>query len=511
MRAGFSVGATVIVLAAAAAIGLASSHSAPSIRETPAAAQDLIAPPLQPRAAIQPMTQYPAFANGADPVSLTGTASRAVTNLPMVTLGTFTGQTWTTATHFRRAAEKLSSAPATQPVTVSITAVNAQALSWLVRPDRPSSVDRSGLGVDPRSGDLVVPSGAEYPSQYRIIGSAPTDATAAESADPPVAWHGPVATDADPVPASLLALADAARPAANGYLQLITLLTRLHDGSYRATTAKSAPSGCGYVQVEALLDPTGNHIGTSEQYASAFAIAARLLGYNARVVLGFTPHYAADKHSFTITGADVHAWDQVQFTHAGWVTFDPTPTRDANSPVPVQAQAPPVSLPTPSTAPTTPAPARPTPAPPKASAQRGAHPPTVAILLAAVAAGVVASVSALPTLKVVRRRRRRRAAGPALAVYGAWQELTDRLRDFGVSAGRGRSTAQVIAAAPAEVRGDMRVVGTLVDHAGYAPESAGNLDVLTAWAHTDRAITTLRTRVARWRRIVATIDPRSLR
>ncbi len=66
-------------------------------------------------------------------------------------------------------------------------------------------------------------------------------------------------------------------------------------------------------------------IGDQEQYAAAFALMARELGYPARVVMGFAPEVAEGGGTVAVTGDDVTAWVEVPFEGFGWVAFFPTP------------------------------------------------------------------------------------------------------------------------------------------------------------------------------------------
>ncbi len=66
-------------------------------------------------------------------------------------------------------------------------------------------------------------------------------------------------------------------------------------------------------------------VGDAEQYAAAFALMARELGYPARVVMGFAPEIPENGGPVTVTGDDVTAWVEVPFEGVGWVAFFPTP------------------------------------------------------------------------------------------------------------------------------------------------------------------------------------------
>jgi len=80
-------------------------------------------------------------------------------------------------------------------------------------------------------------------------------------------------------------------------------------------------------RIAALLS-TDQMVGDDEQYAVAMALMARQLGIPARVVMGFYPANAKATGTVSITGDDVHAWVEVDFAGAGWVSFDPTPPKN---------------------------------------------------------------------------------------------------------------------------------------------------------------------------------------
>lgn len=66
--------------------------------------------------------------------------------------------------------------------------------------------------------------------------------------------------------------------------------------------------------------------GYCEHFASAMVLMARAQGIPARFVTGFAPgEYNPITGLFTIRGSDAHAWVEVFFPMAGWITFDPTP------------------------------------------------------------------------------------------------------------------------------------------------------------------------------------------
>ena len=74
--------------------------------------------------------------------------------------------------------------------------------------------------------------------------------------------------------------------------------------------------------------------GYCQQFATAFAVLARTLGYPTRVVVGFLPGDStlADPGNFVVRGSDAHAWPEVYFPDHGWIAFEPTPRGGATGP-----------------------------------------------------------------------------------------------------------------------------------------------------------------------------------
>jgi len=73
--------------------------------------------------------------------------------------------------------------------------------------------------------------------------------------------------------------------------------------------------------------------GHCEYFASAFAILARAVGIPTREVDGFLGGEWNEYQGYVaVRAGDAHAWDEVFFPGAGWVTFDPTPP-DRNDPL----------------------------------------------------------------------------------------------------------------------------------------------------------------------------------
>jgi len=75
---------------------------------------------------------------------------------------------------------------------------------------------------------------------------------------------------------------------------------------------------------------TETRTGYCQQFATAFALLARHLGYPTRVVVGFLPgaQSATQANEWIVRGTDAHAWPEVYFEDFGWMAFEPTPRTD---------------------------------------------------------------------------------------------------------------------------------------------------------------------------------------
>ena len=67
-----------------------------------------------------------------------------------------------------------------------------------------------------------------------------------------------------------------------------------------------------------------------QYFAGSMAVLLRMLGIPARVAFGFSQG-RLDGNTRVITNRDAHAWVEVRFPNAGWVSFEPTPSRRLSS------------------------------------------------------------------------------------------------------------------------------------------------------------------------------------
>jgi hypothetical protein len=381
----------------------------------------------------------------------------------------------------------------------------------------------SGLGVNEDTGDVVLPADRRMPAEFTVRSALP--AYDGETLATAVAPAARAATSA-PLPHRLTSLATRIAGNENGYPALRRLTQYFRSpGSvagpggtgvdFRVDLTPRAPGGHGIYQINRLLD-TGS--GTAEQYASTFAVLARALGYEARVVMGFRPRRSGPD-AYTVTGKDVHAWAEVRFAALGWVPFDPTPvtsTTDAARPAPPppgQALGPAGED------------DRSTPAAKganqahghtrRAGADRGGG--TAGFALLALTAGggpLVVYVSVVPAAKSARQRRRRRHGGPGRRTIAAWRDTVDRLVEARVDVVPADTSGEVVAAARRRfgerVGAPVRRLALLHDEAAFAPGPLAEPMAETAWRHAEQARREIRAMSPPLRRLLAALSPRAL-
>jgi transglutaminase superfamily protein len=403
-------------------------------------------------------------------------------------------------------------------VTQQIT-VTAGDLAWLPTAGRPNGVSTSGLGVDQATGDLINPAGRPELAAYTATSmpDQPTEAQIAMAIPVSPADRGGPA-----LPPRVRAFAEATVggvPA--GADQLLALRDRLATGKdFRYDQAEEVDGGHGLYQIDRLLQ---RKRGTSEQYASAFAVMARYLGYDARVVMGFRPEYDRDHPtSFVVTGRDVDAWAEVCFAGLGWVTFDPSPRANpigtrADAPPPTAAQTNPVEPddePDSTTEPAATADQRPAA---EGTADGAGSGPRQGFIIAGTAVLVLLCLAlAAPVTKTIIRHRRRRGGGARQIILGAWRDTVDRLREAGIPAAPALTTGDVLAlvrhsGSTVRMPAFLPDLAAMADRAGFAPEDPLPSLATTAWMAATMIRREVRDGMRPLHRMRATFDPRPLR
>ncbi|WP_063772144.1 transglutaminase family protein [Kitasatospora mediocidica] len=233
------------------------------------------------------------------------------------------------------------------------------------------------------------------------------------------------------------------------------------------TYSSSVDAGTG---PDAIVKFLQDKKGFCVHFSATMAAMARTLGIPARVAVGFAPGTAQGSDTYVVGSKDYHAWPELYFQGAGWLRFEPTPSRGTapdyttaqSAPAPSQSAQAPTSTPTvqPSAAPTSSSDCTSTlrrlgecPAQHAststtgATGSSGASPQALGLL----SGGVVVLLLLLSPMvwraRLRRRRlgggRRRTGADPGglseAQVLAAWTELIDSAWDLGIAPDEARS------------------------------------------------------------------------
>ena len=112
------------------------------------------------------------------------------------------------------------------------------------------------------------------------------------------------------------------------FAQLLAIQSQLRGFEYSTAVDNEASSD--YLR-RFLLETRS---GYCQQFATAFTVLARMLGYEARVSVGFLPGETSPSapDEYIVRGTDAHAWPEVYFEGLGWISFEPTPRTETAPP-----------------------------------------------------------------------------------------------------------------------------------------------------------------------------------
>ncbi len=402
---------------------------------------------------------------------------------------------------------------------------------WLPAIDQARQVTQARVSYNPATGTLLYPQGTKTGLRYDVRSRVPQQNAAA--LDDARLSRSPVirqyAKRPSPVPKEVERLAYTTVQKANTPYQQALLLERyIHDNH---TFSVKAPSGHGLANLRFFLttDPkAGGHRGTSEQFATAFALLARIVGLPTRIVVGFHAGSKQDNGRYLVKSGDAFAWPEVYFDGPGWVAFDPTPAQGKDATLPADEQTAQAKqrlqekqrqlqqLKKPGTQPSR-----------DSHASAVAHDPywivghlgTLAAAVGVAAGGVV--VVALIAVFIARRslrRRRLRRGSESHRITGAWHEIVDALRLAGRWPGAAATASDVAAAAAVPVAGyhkqpplvSVISVADAVNAAAFALGLVSTNDVTSAVYTADEYRRQLRRRRSWWRRWWWSLTPQPL-
>ncbi|WP_328469139.1 DUF3488 and transglutaminase-like domain-containing protein [Actinoplanes sp. NBC_00393] len=355
--------------------------------------------------------------------------------LRLAVLPDYDGVTWRVGGLYRNAGRVLPDQPALPGATFTDAGqeITVTGLTGRLLPAIPAPVTVSGARVayDAGTGTLIRPEGLTSGLRYTATSRVQTpDLNLLPIAEAPsgdaVARYLTVGAG---VPAPIQRLAEHLADGNGGAYDRAVAIEEFIAEHYRAVA--DAPSGHAYPNLTHFLfgrAEQGGRAGTSEQFAAAYALLARLTGLPSRIVVGF----AAPAAGGAVTGGDALAWPEVLFDGLGWVAFDPMPKSDEARPVEedfaLQPTTPPPTPSDPPTASETPS-AEGSSTPVALPAGKGS--PALAVAGGAGGSALVVAVTgalAVVRMRQIRRRRRLFTGDPGDRITGAWLELTDALR-----------------------------------------------------------------------------------
>lgn len=451
------------------------------------------------------------------------------TRVRLAVLSDYDGVTWRVGATYRPAGRNLPEPPhslSQQPVEQEFTVagLTGKLLPAVATARR---IDGVRVAYDRATGTIIRPDGLAPGLKYTVLSQRNNpDLTLLPAAEVPDAstMARYLALGAG-VPEDLQRLADQLGSENGAPYQRAVAIEKYLSEHYRLDP--QAASGHAYPNLDFFLfSPVshGGQKGTSEQFAAAFAVLARLMNLPSRVVVGFTTE--AGTHD--ITAGDALAWPEVYFQDIGWVPFQPLPTSDSPKPPEdvfkpepeTSSEPPPPSeAPVPTLEPTTAQSTLPAAAPAPAGG------PDVAVIAGASGGGLlVVTVIALVLIVVIGRSRLRRGrldtGSPSSRVGGAWLEVADALRLAGRPAPGHLSAQEVAAHAAAGARGRHTVrraappiddLADAVNESSFAPGATPQERAEVARTQALRYIDDLRARLPWWRRLIWTLHPGPLR
>jgi hypothetical protein len=524
---------TTGLLIAVLVLGVAAGWSVPVLLgNKPYALRDHYAAPIQFASEVSPLAvmQTQATVDKDQPLFRVTfgaiPAGVSVDRIPYAILESYDGTVWGTAAEFQPVGRRVPGASAEDHGAAVRQQYTLEGWNSSFAPalERAASVSggAGNLNVDPGSGMLAIspssPSRLSYGVVSDVVQHSSDELEAAKrSTDPALA---PFVTKPSDVPQQFEQWVVTTIPKeGTDYERLQRLATTLHGGTFGYSTKALPGQSLGRLtqlvyKDQAAPAPAANQLGSSEQYAAAFALAARLVGYPTRVVVGYKvdPTTAAAGKEIVVRGGDVLAWPEVYLAGPGWVTFDPTSATPRDPGADTPATTAPPNLPKEvinsdlidrgcKTA-CIPAAARP------ASSSSSLW--TWLIIIPVV---LLVAIVALLAARRVRRLRRKRG-NAAARIMGAWKESSDRLTSYGLAPPRTTLTPYDITAllqetlpATAEALDEL---GALVDAALFDPTPPTNADADRSWAIEESIRRDARRHVSFGVRLRAMVDPRPL-
>jgi transglutaminase-like putative cysteine protease len=329
----------------------------------------------------------------------------------------------------------------------------------------------------------------------------------------------------EPVPPRLVRLANSlVSGATTSYQKARDLVEYLTSQRFRYQLATRANTGtvarsAGYGDLMNFLFKS--RTGYCQQFATAFAVLARIDGLPTRIAVGFLHGTPVGRDAWQVEGNDTHAWPQVQFENYGWIDFEPTPgtTVEGSS-----GPAPGTTTTTTATSETstTVASAHKVGPPPSSGSTRPkpghddpGHRSVVLWALLILALSMFAWAGGVRSWRRLRLRRSTRES--VAGILAAWAEALRTLDLAGIRRHRAetylelatRVTSTGVLSGEAELA--FRDLAELVTTASYGVVPRGDFGARQAMTDAGMVVRSARRSVAWWQRVAAALDPRGFR
>jgi transglutaminase-like putative cysteine protease len=262
-----------------------------------------------------------------------------MTSLDQYSTGSFTASALNAGPE-ARVTNGLGVAPTSdQVVTTNVAVARSFAFRWLPMPSVATAVDAEGdWRYDPETATAFSASTTTSGLHYTVVSSTnlptPKQLTRAE---PATAGRRAVDIGLSDVSAEVRQLTRQLTREANTKFDAALLIQRFLTGSSFSYTTHP-PSAPGNVDSLTYFLTT-SRAGFCQQYATAMAVMARLVGIPSRVAVGFTAGTQQSDGHWQVTTHDAHAWPELYFAGYGWLPFEPTPRGDGQTRAPSYATA----------------------------------------------------------------------------------------------------------------------------------------------------------------------------
>ncbi|XVV02617.1 transglutaminase TgpA family protein [Actinosynnema sp. CA-248983] len=431
-------------------------------------------------------------------------ADARVDRWSLVVLDGFDGANWTADPDLRRLGARRDGTGA-RSADVTVKGLTGP---WLPSQPNPLVVDGLAPLVDESAGTLLLDR-STADRRYTLTWSEPDvdgDALGAGTVDP-LADGGLGGVGAVPPEVGRLAQESVRglRPTVQSAFQLERFLAT----HYRVADGDDLPTGNGWPQLRRFLTETKR--GTSEQFAAAYVVLARMNGIPARLVVGYRGGSRGADGTYVVRNKDVLAWPEIAVTGVGWVPLDPVATAVPG----VAAEPESTGLAEAAAQARKQLPPEDELRPPQQPAEDVEVPATAfdvglftLVALVVVAALGLCWLVGVPLAKAVRARGRRRRTG-AEGVVAAWAEVCDRLRAHGVPFRIGMTPRDLASAAGEATAGPITRLGRVLDMALWSGVPVRDGSVRKAWQE-ERLVREVLAARPRGARLRAALDPRPL-